>query len=112
MRRFMIIAATCAVLVLVLSPMALGQDDQSGSSFVPCPLGLDEYPEGTTCGEGGSYILPSGLPAQGTLSEQYTAPTEAPVAQATTALPATGGPSLALLVGALLVGAGLVLRRR
>ncbi len=92
-------------------------ETQSDSSFVPCPLGLDQYPAGTACGEGGSYILPNGLPAQGTLSEgggeqiaepQATAPTQA----TTEALPATGGPSPILLAGALLVGAGLVLRRR
>ncbi len=38
--------------------------------------------------------------------------TEPETATTTTTLPATGGPSLALIAGALLVGAGLVLRRR
>ncbi len=41
-----------------------------------------------------------------------TQPAQSEIPVTTTALPATGGPSLALLAGALLVGAGLVLRRR
>ncbi len=39
-------------------------------------------------------------------------PSESGMTATTTSLPATGGPSLALIAGALLVGAGLVLRRR
>ncbi len=60
---------------------------------------IDQFPEGTVCVEGGGFNLP----------EEVTTATPAAT---TTALPATGGPSLVLIAGALLVGAGLVLRRR
>lgn len=50
---------------------------------------------------------------EGDSAPQTSAPTQNTAAdtQATTALPATGGLSLALISGALLLGAGLVLRR-
>ncbi len=70
---------------------------------------IDQFPEGTVCTEGGGFNLPEEVPT----ATQYAEPvTPAVSATTTTALPATGGPSLALLAGALLVGAGLVLRRR
>ncbi len=60
---------------------------------------IDQFPEGTVCVEGGGFNLPEEVPT-------------ATPAATTTALPATGGPSLVLIAGVLLVGAGLVLRRR
>lgn len=72
---------------------------------------LDQFPEGTVCTEGGGFILPEEVPVVESGLEEPAAPQATPVAT-TQALPATGGPSLALLAGALLIGAGLVLRRR
>lgn len=86
---------------------------------------LDQFPEGTVCTEGGGFTLPedtgdglrqtpdglqySDLPDAIPGPTQTTSPTVN--ATTTTALPATGGPSLALLAGTLLVGTGLMLRR-
>ncbi|MDP9478033.1 MAG: excalibur calcium-binding domain-containing protein [Actinomycetota bacterium] len=81
------------------------------------PNGLDDDNDGIAC-----ETLPSGGTGTGNVAQpqpQYTptAATEAvdeetPSTTTTTPLPDTGGPSLALLAGALLVGAGLALRRR
>lgn len=83
---------------------------------------LDQFPEGTVCTEGGGFNLPEdtgdGLRQTPDGLQYSDLPDVVPSAgssattTATTALPATGGPSLALIVGTLLVGAGLVLRHR
>ena len=63
---------------------------------------------GTQFEDNSGFIDDGGSEAEG----DDDAAVNQPAAQTTTALPATGGPSLALLAGALLVGTGLVLRRR
>lgn len=75
------------------------------------PYGLDADGDGVACEEDdtrtGTRVTPDGL-QYSDLPDVVPTPT---VGTATT-LPATGGPSPALLAGALLVGAGLVLSRR
>jgi hypothetical protein len=100
----------------------------------PCPLDIENFPPGTVCGEGGGYLVPAasasvgtaggypppgvGTPsatvtasgtalASGTAIASGTATASAAVA-AGDALPATGGAGLALLVGVLLLGAGVL----
>ena len=143
MRRFMLLAALCAALVLMLATAALAQSrgpsgadgtyncedfdfqedaqdfynqDTSDPDGLDGPIGTGFTGEqGVACEE-----LPSRGTGTGTTGAQYT---QQPAAAqgggqqlmesgGDLALPATGGPSLALLAGALLVGAGLVLRRR
>ena len=138
MRRFMLLAAMCAALVLALATAAFGQtrgpsgadgtfncgdfdtQEQAQAFLNQDPgdtNGLDGPPgdaftgrPGVACEDlpsvGGGTMMPTEPPTQ------YQQP-ETPVTDmTTTALPATGGPSLALLAGALLLGTELVLRRR
>ncbi|QIN80335.1 LPXTG cell wall anchor domain-containing protein [Rubrobacter marinus] len=138
MRRFMLLVGLCAVLVSVLATAAYAQtsgpsgadgtyncvdftDQGQAQEFYNNDPGdtngLDEDGDGIACeslptavpgDDGGTVLVPAGGGGY-----QYVEPTTpATTTTAATALPATGGPSLALLAGALLVGAGLVLRRR
>ncbi len=166
MRRFMLLAAMCAALVLVMAPAGLAQsrgpsgadgtyncadfdfqeDAQAFFNNDPGDTnGLDGPPGDASTGQPGVACeeLPSrgtttggGMTQQPTTPTQYTQPetpntrvtpdgiqysalpdatpsAEVPVASTTTtALPATGGPSLVLLASALLIGGGLILRGR
>ena len=79
------------------------------------PNGLDADDDGIACETlaGGDTMEDGTMMGGGTTTATQQPVAQTPAAtQATTALPATGGPSLALLAGALLIGAGLVLRRR
>ena len=192
MRRFMLLAALCAALVLAMAPAVMAQTgDLDCANFATQeeaqqvynqdpsdPNGLDDDNDGMACdtlpSSGTGTVEPptqyqppqtptasdldcadfaSQAEAQATLdadttdpngldadgdgiaceelfqseptepTTQYTPPetnltafTETPGEEATgatttTQLPATGGPSLVLLAGALLIGAGLALRR-
>ena len=131
MRRFMLLAALCAALVLAMAPTVMAQTNQYNcgdfefqedaqavfNQDTSDPNLLDED-DGVD-----DQIACENLPSRGTdtggTGSQYA---QQPVAEAideetsstttTTPLPDTGGPSLMLLAGALLVGAGLILRRR
>ena len=129
MRRFMLLAALCAALVLAMAPVALAQaGDLDCANFATQeeaqavydadpsdPNGLDDDNDGIAC-----ETLPTGgggTDTGGSTGYQYTpAPSQGSgellESGGDLALPATGGPSLVLLAGTLLVGAGLVLRRR
>ena len=144
MRRFMLLAAMCAALVLAMAPAVMAQSrgpsgadgtyncedfdfqedaqafyeqDTSDPDGLDGPIGTEFTGEqGVACEE-----LPSRGTGTGTTGGQYTQqPTAAQEeggqqlmeSGGDLALPATGGPSLALLAGALLIGAGLILRRR
>ena len=124
-RRLLLLTSLSLVLALVLAPAALadhhpahvvipGHHQAQHPEGVPCPLGLDEMPPGTVCGEGGSYWVPDNA-AQGQYKPTVT-PTQTPTSTATSSptatavsLPETGGASgFALLAGALLVGGGVM----
>ena len=131
MRKLLLLIFLSVVLALMLAPAALadhhpahvvisGHHEVQSPSGEPCPLGLDEMPPGTVCGEGGSYWVPNA--ATGTTTPTTTpTSTVTPTSTATNAaaaqygggkevvLPETGGTSaLALLAGALLVGGGVM----
>lgn len=130
MRRFMLLAAFCAALVLAMAPAVMAQsadtdcltdyatqeEAQAVYNQDPSdPNGLDDDDDGIAC-----ETLPSGGTSAAPQPQSQYAPTTAaeaidevtPSTTTTTPLPDTGGPSLALLAGALLIGAGLTLRRR
>ena len=140
MRRFMLLAALCAALELVLAAAAVAQsrgpsgadgtyncedfDDQGQAQEFSLSdpgdtNGLDEDGDGIVCeslptavpgGEDGPQYIPG--EGESPTNYQYVEPVTPAAPTTTTALPVTGGPSVALLAGALLIGAGLVLRRR
>lgn len=143
MKRFMLLAAMCAALVLAMAPAVMaqtsgpsgadgtfncedftdqGQAQEFSLSDPGDTNGLDEDGDGIVCeslptatpgGESGPILVPGeGESIPMAQYAQPVTPAQMPTTVPTTALPATGGPSLALLAGALLLGTGLVLRRR
>jgi len=60
-RKVLLLVGLAMMAVLVFAPAALAQKQPGeplGPNDRPCPFDLNEYPEGTTCGEGGAYIDP------------------------------------------------------
>ncbi len=78
------------------------------------PNGLDADGDGIACEELFQSEPTEPMTQYPSLNTNPNTLTEAPGEEttSTTQLPATGGPSLVLIAGAVLVGAGLVLRRR
>jgi LPXTG-motif cell wall-anchored protein len=79
----------------------------------PCPLDIDQFPEGTVCGEGGGYLVPVTATATstatftGTPTATATAASSATASTSATALPSTGGASSSLVaIGALVLLGG------
>lgn len=137
MKKLSLLTLLAMIAMLALAPAAFAQDDLDCDDFATRaeaqatydadtsdPNGLDRDEDGQSCED-------SGLPPGETATEPTTGPTEqtmmdsggdlpvpssqysAPTATAAdTALPDTGGASLALLgAGALLLAGGLMLRR-
>ncbi len=123
MRRCMLLAVMCAALVLAMAPVASGQTVETaplnpdgtcpeGFVTVNAPFCAQESPNtpGRIFGYGEGDLVDPTQYAPTTTAEAIDE--ETPSTTTTTPLPDTGGPSLALVAGALLLGAGLVLRHR
>ncbi len=129
MRRFMLLAALCAVLVLALTPAVMAQtgdvdcpqltQPQAQAIFDADPSDpnrLDAYNDGIACEDGGGAVQPT---TPTTTQYAPTTPAEAVDEETsstttTTPLPDTGGLPLLPLVGAsfLVLGvAGLAIKR-
>ena len=133
--KMLLMAGLVALVVLGIAPAALAEHHPAHvtipghhqapfpPSGEPCPLGLDEMPPGTVCGEGGSYWVPDSA-AAGQYEPKTVTPTPTPTAtpSATTTttataageveLPDTSGPSVLPFVGLAMLVAGGVLALR
>jgi LPXTG-motif cell wall-anchored protein len=109
-KKLTLLALLSMLGVLIFAPASSALAQQPDE---PCPLDIDQFPEGTVCGEGGGYLVPvtatatSTATSTGTPTATATAASSATASTPATALPSTGGASSSLVaIGALVLLAG------